>query len=351
MTMWSGLRKSLGRTPVDTPILVADAVPWREEKYNPTPRLAEIYKLLLPYLRIARIDHWVKNIFMIPGVAVGLLFVRPPAYLLASHVVVGMLSLCFLASANYTINEYLDSEFDRFHPTKKDRAGAQGLLDQKWVTLQYFLLAVPGMALAYGINWNFTIIAAILLLAGIVYNVRPFRTKDRQYLDVLSESINNPLRLLLGWFTVVSAGYPPSSTILAYWMGGCFLMAVKRYTEFRSIDNPALAGQYRRSFLYYTEESLLVSAFFYAVCSAFFLAVFLIKYRVELLLIFPLLSAMFSWYLAIGLKKNSAAQAPERLFHESRFMTFVMSIGAVTALLFHVNIPVLHFLLDPINIH
>ena len=47
---------------------------------------------------------------------------------------------------------------------------------------------------------------------------------------------------------------------------------------------------------------------------------------------------------------NSAAQAPERLFHEGRFMTFVVSIGAITALLFRVDIPVLHILLDPINI-
>jgi decaprenyl-phosphate phosphoribosyltransferase len=304
-----------------------------------------------PYLRIARVDHWVKNIFMLPGIAVGLLFVRPPVDVLAWNVVVGLISLCLVASANYTINEYLDAEFDRFHPIKKSRAGAQGLLDRRIVAIQYVMLVVVGLGLASQVNENFTLISVILLVMGVVYNVRPFRTKDRPYLDVLSESVNNPLRLLLGWFTVISAGYPPSSTILAYWMGGCFLMGVKRYSEFRSINDPELAGRYRKSFLYYNEDSLLVSAFFYAVCSSFFLAVFLIKYRVELLLIFPLLSAMFSWYLAIGLRKNSAAQAPERLFLERRFMAFVFSIGIVTALLFRVDIPMLHILMEPINIH
>src|SRR5882757_9839328 len=82
-----------------------------------------------PYLRIARVDHWIKNVFMLPGVTVGLLFVRPPVEIFLWHVVIGLASLCLVASANYTINEYLDSEFDRFHPSKKDRAGAQGLLD------------------------------------------------------------------------------------------------------------------------------------------------------------------------------------------------------------------------------
>ncbi len=304
-----------------------------------------------PYLRIARIDHWIKNVFMLPGVTVGLLFVRPPTDIFLWHMLIGLASLCLVASANYTINEYLDAEFDRFHPSKKDRPGAQGLLEGKFVAIQYAALTVSGMGLACAVGWNFTIVSFILLFMGVLYNVRPFRTKDRQYFDVLSEAVNNPLRLLLGWFAVVSVGFPPSSTLLAYWMGGCFLMAIKRFTEFRSIGDPGLAGRYRKSFLYYTENSLLVSAFFYAICSSFFLAVFLIKYRIELFLIFPLLSAMFSWYLAIGLKKNSAAQAPERLFMEGRFMAFVVSIGALTALLFHIDIPVLHILIDPIDIH
>jgi len=303
------------------------------------------------YLRIARVDHWIKNIFMLPGVAVGLLFVRPPVDIFALHVVLGFASLCLIASANYTINEYLDAEFDRHHPVKKHRAGAQGLLDGRWVAAQYGLLILGGLALAAAVGRGFTLTGILLLLMGVFYNVRPFRTKDRAYFDVLSEAVNNPLRLLMGWFTIIDIGLPPSSTLLAYWMGGCFLMAVKRYTEYRSIGNPRIAGLYRRSFLSYTEDTLLVSAFFYAVCSSFFLAVFLIKYRIELLLIFPLLSAMFAWYLAIGLKMNSAAQAPEKLFLEGRFLAYVLSIGAVTALLFHVNIPALHILLDPVDVH
>ena len=287
---------------------------------------------------------------MLPGIAVGLLFVHASASIVLAHAVVGLASLCLVASANYTINEYLDAEFDRFHPTKKDRAGAQGLLKRRWVAVQYVLLILVGMALAILVNENFAIMSFVLLVMGVIYNVKPFRTKDRPYLDVLSESINNPLRLLLGWFVVVSSGYPPSSTMLAYWMGGCFLMGIKRYAEFRSIGDSDIAGRYRKSFLYYNEDSLLVSAFFYAICSSFFLAVFLIKYRVELILTFPLLAGMFSWYLAIGLQKNSAAQAPERLFLERRFIGFVAFIGIVTALLFRVNIPMLHILMDPINV-
>ena len=44
---------------------------------------------------------------------------------------------------------------------------------------------------------------------------------------------------------------------------------------------------YRKSFGQYTEQSLLISAFFYAMCSLFLCGIFIIKYKIELLLVVP----------------------------------------------------------------
>lgn len=303
------------------------------------------------YLGIARVDHWIKNVFMLPGTALALLFVRPPLEWVVWQTMLGLASLCLCASANYTINEVIDGEFDRHHPLKRARPAAQGLLDSRLVAVQYTALAACGLGLAWVVGRDFAIAAAALLAMGIVYNARPLRSKDRPYLDVLSEAVNNPLRLLLGWFTLVNGTLPPSSIVLSYWMGGAFLMAVKRYAELRGIADRAIAAKYRRSFDRYTEEMLLLSSFFYAICSSFFLGVFLIKYRIEFLLTFPLFSLMFAWYLAIGLKPNSAAQAPERLFAEPRFIAFAALVCASVAVLFYVDIPVLHIFVEPISVH
>lgn len=303
------------------------------------------------YFGIARVDHWVKNAFMLPGIALALLFVHPSGELLLWHAALGLLALCLCASANYTINEYLDAESDRFHPVKRHRPAARQLLDPRLVMTQYVMLVVIGLGAALEVGRTFAITSGVLLGMGVLYNARPARTKDTPYLDVLSESINNPLRLLLGWFALVSDVLPPSSIILSYWMGGAFLMAVKRFTELRGIADPERAGLYRRSFRFYTEDSLLVSAFFYAICSAFFLGVFLIKYRIEFLLTFPLFSLMFAWYLAIGLRPHSAAEAPERLFGERRFVAFVAALCAIAGVLFYVDIPGLHVLVEPISVH
>jgi 4-hydroxybenzoate polyprenyltransferase len=302
------------------------------------------------YLGIARVDHWVKNAFMLPGVALALLFVHPTGELLLWHAALGLLALCLCSSANYTINEFLDAESDRFHPVKRNRPAARHLLDPRLVMAQYGLLVVCGLAAALAVGRSFAITGGVLLGMGILYNARPARTKDTPYLDVLSESINNPIRLLLGWFALVNDVLPPSSIMLSYWMGGAFLMAVKRFSELRGIADHERAGLYRRSFRFYTEDSLLVSAFFYAICSAFFLGVFLIKYRIEFLLTFPLFSLMFAWYLAIGLKPHSAAEAPERLFTERGFVAFVAVLCAIAGVLFYVDIPGLHILVEPITV-
>jgi decaprenyl-phosphate phosphoribosyltransferase len=214
------------------------------------------------------------------------------------------------------------------------------------VMAEYVGFATAGLLLASTQSTTFQVTAALFLLMGLIYNVKPIRSKDRAYLDVLSEAINNPLRLMLGWAAIIPDALPPSSVILAYWMGGAFLMAVKRYAEYRFIDDPERAASYRVSFATYTEDKLLLSAFFYALCAAFFLGVFLIKYRIEFLLSLPLFAILFTWYLALGMKPASATQTPEKLFREKPFMIFTLLLCLVIGLLFTIEIPLLDILVD-----
>ena len=303
------------------------------------------------YLAIARPDHWIKNIFMIPGIAVALVVAPVTPADLVVPLLIGTISLCLAASANYTINEYLDAAYDRFHPHKSSRPGALGLLDARLVAAQYLALILASIGLAAIVNAPFALSIVWLLVMGVVYNVPPIRTKDKAYLDTLSESINNPIRFLCGWFIVAPEFFPPSSVLLAYWMGGAFLMGVKRYSEYRGIRDHKRAALYRRSFAHYTEQSLLLSLFFYALCSAFFIGIFLIKYRVEFLLTTPLFAALFTLYLAIGMRKNSASQAPEKLYRETPLIGLAAVTFVASIVLFFVNIPFLHGFMEPSLIH
>jgi decaprenyl-phosphate phosphoribosyltransferase len=225
------------------------------------------------YISIARPDHWFKNAFLLPGVALALVLsgesLRPE---LALQVLAALVATSLVASANYTIKEWLDAEFDRFHPTKHMRPAASTRMSASLVYAQWVGLACIGLWVAYFINVRVLQYEIALLVMRLVYNVKPLRTKERPYLDVLSEAINNPIRFMIGWSVIVQVVAPPSSVLIAYWMGGAYLMAVKRFSEYRFIGNPDQAGLYRPSYFFYNENSLLLSSFFCAMCSSTFLA-------------------------------------------------------------------------------
>ena len=299
------------------------------------------------YLDIARPDHWFKNIFMLPGMALGILIggIDVDAGIVLS-IVSALVSTCLAASANYTINEWLDAEFDRFHPTKHTRPSVTGGVTAPGVYIQWAALLLLSIGLAYTVNHTFVGFIVALLVMGIFYNVNPFRTKDRVHLDVLTESINNPLRFMLGWCSVNTIQLPPSSILVAYWMGGAYLMTVKRYSEYRHIGSAETAALYRRSFRYYNENNLLLAAFFYALTAAFFIGVFLIKYRIEYILAMPLLALLFVWYLHMGMARDSVAQRPEKLYRETGFLALLAFTLGVILLLTFIDIPVLGILLE-----
>ncbi|MBR6451798.1 MAG: UbiA prenyltransferase family protein [Lachnospiraceae bacterium] len=300
------------------------------------------------YIKIARPDHWVKNAFILPGIAIAILLTDYSFTLQTVwKFLAGFFATCFIASANYVINEWLDAEFDKYHPTKKNRPVVSENMQFSLVMIEYAILSLLGIALSILVNIPFLLMELWLLLMGVLYNVKPVRTKDIPYLDVLSESINNMIRLLLGWFIITDAYQPPSSILIGYWFAGAFLMATKRFAEYRMIGDPETAGLYRKSFRHYTEVSLLLSTFFYALTSTFFIGIFMIKYRMEYLIAMPFVFGLYCFYLGIAFKPDSAAQKPEKLYREKKLLLYIAFLIVVLAVLTFVEIPALDYWTDP----
>ena len=302
------------------------------------------------YVAMARPDHWIKHVFVVPGILAAMVLAPPSEGYDLWRIVGGFLSAMAIASANYVINEWLDAEQDAQHPTKSTRPAACKAVQPHFIYLEYAVLAAIGLLIAWLIGPLFLIGSVAFLISGLIYNVPPLRVKDRLYLDSLIESVNNPIRMLLGWATISTVTAPPGSLLLAYWMGGAFLMTVKRYAEFR--EGSAKYGievlaEYRQSFARYTEQRLLLMSFLYGQLAAFFLGVFLIKYRIEYLLALPLLAILFTYYLRMALKGSDAAQAPEKLMREVPLLGLVALISVVLVVLSFVDIPALQYFMEP----
>ena len=295
------------------------------------------------YLKIARIDHWIKQLFILPGLVVAVLITDVVwSDLNMLKFLFGFLGTCFIASANYVINEWLDAPYDKYHPTKKNRPVVTENMSFKWVMVEYVAFIILGLFFSWLVNKLFLITVIVLLIMGFLYNVKPFRTKDIPFIDVLSESVNNMLRLMMGWFIATGDSIPPSSVLIGYWMAGAFLMATKRFAEFRMIGDKQQAGLYRRSFKFYTEKSLLASSLFYALISTFCLGVFMIKYRIEYLVATPWLFVLFAYYLSMALDNDSAVQKPEKLYKEKKLMLLVLIFVVIVLICSFVDMGFLH---------
>src|SRR3984885_5095309 len=314
-------------------------------------RNVSLSERLRAHLAIARLDHSIKNLFVLPGVIVPLsvspALLTPQLFL---TLVLAFLSVPLVACSNYVINEVLDAPYDRLHPTKRNRPAARGLVNIPAAYIQWLLMMVAGVAVGLLISRMFALTALALWIMGCLYNFPPVRTKDVPYLDVLTESVNNPLRMLLGWYAVTSLIIPPVSLLVAYWMIGCYFMALKRFSELNELHKSgdhSVAGAYRASFKRYTPESLLVSVVFYASTAMLFLGAFIIRYRMELILGFPLVAFTMAIYLKLAFKHDSAVQNPEKLYREPLLMASFAATALVMGVLLFIRIPRLEIFFTP----
>jgi len=294
------------------------------------------------YVSIARLDHVTKHVFVLPGILLAVLLRGVQTDHVWTMVALGMIVAVTIASANYVINEYLDRESDRHHPTKSMRAAVQREMSGTIVFIEWLVLVAVGVAAAAAASTTMLNVAVLFAGQGIVYNVQPIRSKDVPYLDVLSEAVNNPFRLMIGWAMIDPATLPPSSILLAYWFGGAFLMGAKRMSEYLEITQThgkELLARYRRSFEGYTDVSLTSSVFAYALLAVSFLGIFLIKYRVEYILVLPAVIMLFSKYLTLSMAPGSTAQKPEQLFRERGLMVVVMLTCTLFAVFTFLDVP------------
>jgi len=155
--------------------------------------------------------------------------------------------------------------------------------------------------------------------------------------------------LIIGWAIVDPTSLPPGSLILTYWFGGAFLMAAKRLSEYREISGShgaELLALYRSSFARYTEVSLTASCLAYALFSISLLSIFLLKYRIEYILVLPLVVTLFTVYFTMSTRPQSVAQKPELLIRDSTLILICLALIALFLFTSLVDIPLVRQLVE-----
>lgn len=316
---------------------------------------------LIEYLKIWRPEHWLKNIFIVFGHAVALVLLLnfdPPDGWgnFLGKAALSLIPACFIASANYILNEILDAPFDAIHPEKKLRGIPAGKVKVPYLWAHMVLLSIAGFALAWlwFPNAGYLTALALLLASGFVYNIPPVRLKDKPYLDVIAESFNNPIRLWLGWFAVApvaggGAGSPgdlfnvPLSIVLAWWFFGALLMTGKRYAEFRFIDDAELSGRYRVSFRYYTQRKLIIAMISYACLFCFCTGVAMASRLAlnNLIFVFPMIVVAIGAYFQHAMSELGAKLQPEQLLQNKWVVISTIATAVLALWLLTTDLPII----------
>jgi hypothetical protein len=74
---------------------------------------------------------------------------------------------------------------------------------------------------------------------------------------------------------------------------------------------------------------------------------FIMRYRIELVLAFPLVALVMALYLSLAFRPDSAVQRSEVLYRAPTLMAAVIGCTAGLAILLFVNLPVLHRIFTP----
>src|SRR5436190_5094948 len=94
---------------------------WYRSIEKASRSVVKLRRATLPYVTIARLDHSTKHILIVPGIMLAYLLRGVHTNSLEISIVLGVITAICVASANYVINEWLDRDFDKFHPTKSQR--------------------------------------------------------------------------------------------------------------------------------------------------------------------------------------------------------------------------------------
>lgn len=149
---------------------------------------------LIYFFYALRPKHWVKNFFVFLPLIFGHKLFDAGAFL---DVAASFFLFCMASSAVYLVNDLIDLENDRAHPTKRMRPIASGKVEAREALPAAAVLAGTALALAAILNGR----VAWILAGYLVFNVLYTRVlKNLVIIDVFCLSLFFILRILAGTY-------------------------------------------------------------------------------------------------------------------------------------------------------
>jgi len=216
LPLWSRARQRIAVDPsrrVERKLLALDptSVVVQGDRYAPRP-----------WAKLLRIHQWSKNALIF----VPLITAQRFELLSLTQAVVAFLAFSLAASGVYIVNDLVDLEADRKHPTKRSRPLADGSIRAADAMVVAFALMVGAVLLSLLINRWLCLVLVGYLGATSAYT---FILKRKTIIDVVTLAMLYTLRVIGGAAAIL---VPISEWLLAFSMFIFVCLAlVKRYAE------------------------------------------------------------------------------------------------------------------------
>jgi len=175
------------------------------------------------FLVACRPKQWLKNVLVFAGPAAAGQLNEWSAVSATLWVFAGF---CVTASGTYLINDVIDAQHDRLHPTKRFRPVASGALSLQFAISIGIFLLIAGVVLAGVPRWQSAAIVALYALLTVLYSLG---VKRIPLLELAVISSGFVLRAMAG---ATGTDIPMSTWfLLSITFGSLFVASGKRFAE------------------------------------------------------------------------------------------------------------------------
>jgi len=199
-------------------------------------------------VKLARPDHWAKNVVVLMPVLFGQQMNRPLAWFEA---LLATVVFCLASSSAYIINDLRDRKKDQMHPLKKSRPLAAGEIRPSAAAAEAAILVLLSLLLATALSPAFLLMILIFLALQTSYTLA---LKNLVLIDVIS--------IALGFVLRAAAGAVAIKVYVSPWLFICmfticlFMGFCKRYNELIMLRGFDSAENHRPRLIEYTPELL-----------------------------------------------------------------------------------------------
>jgi 4-hydroxybenzoate polyprenyltransferase len=191
--------------------------------------------------------QWTKNGFIFVALIFDVKLFQVDALL---KTMMGFALLCFISGTVYLINDLVDVEKDRQHPTKKNRPIASGRVPVNVAIAAAIILPLICIPLGFWLDFYFGIILTSYLILQTAYS---FILKNVVIVDILTVAAGFVLRVAAGVVLVEAARFSPWLYVFTVLLA-LFLVLGKRRGELVELkDNAtntrAILSEYNIPFL------------------------------------------------------------------------------------------------------